>query len=126
MGALSTASATRSRRVTDADTAATFGPDFPPAASTPFVLGLAEVACHDAVSGSLGEGEITVGTSAQIDHLAPTPVGDELTAHATLERRDGRRLDFQVEVRDAREVVARVRHTRAIVERQRILDRLAR
>src|SRR5207247_10602395 len=46
-------SATLTRRVTDADTAAQFGAAFPPAASTPFVLGLAAVACHEAVSPSL-------------------------------------------------------------------------
>jgi fluoroacetyl-CoA thioesterase len=119
-------SATLTRRVTEADTAAQFGAAFPPAASTPFVLGLAEVACHEAVSPSLEDGQITVGTSAHIEHLAPTPVGEELTAEAILRHRRGSRLDFEVEVRDHREVVARVQHSRAIVHRQRILDRLTR
>ena|SRR5215207_171849 len=119
-------SATLTRRVTEADTAAQFGAAFPPAASTPFVLGLAEVACHQAVSPSLEDGQITVGTSAHIEHLAPTPVGEELTAEAVLRDRRGSRLDFEVEIRDHREVVARVQHGRAIVNRQRILDRLTR
>jgi fluoroacetyl-CoA thioesterase len=119
-------SAILTRRVTEADTAAQFGAAFPPAASTPFVLGLAEVACHEAVSPSLEDGQITVGTSAHIEHLAPTPVGDELTAEAILRDRRGGRLDFEVEIRDRREVVARVRHSRAIVDRQRMLDRLTR
>ena len=38
-----------SRTVTDNDTAAAWGDTFPPAASTPFVLGLAEITCHQAV-----------------------------------------------------------------------------
>jgi fluoroacetyl-CoA thioesterase len=118
--------ATLARRVTNADTAERFGAGFPPAASTPFVLGLAEVACHNAVVTLLTDGQITVGTSAHVDHLAPTPVGETLTATATLRRRDERRLEFDVEVHDGRALVARITHNRAIVDRQRMLDRLAR
>src|ERR671930_30448 len=97
-------SSTRTAVVTDADTAARFGPSFPQAASTPFVLGLAEVACHDAVRPLLADGRITVGTSAHVEHLAPTPVGDTLTARATLREQVGSRLEFDVEVRDSRAV----------------------
>ena len=126
MNQLSEHSATLTLPVTEADTAARFGAAFPPAASTPFVLGLAEVACHEAVAGLLGAADITVGTSATIDHLAPTPVGGVLTATATLAERDGRRLAFEVEVHDGHDaLVARVAHRRAIVDRRRILDRLA-
>jgi len=126
MNETKTHSSTRSTTVTDADTAAQFGPDFPAAASTPFVLGLAEVTCHDAVRSLLAEGEITVGTRAEVDHLAPTPVGRVLTAHAMLVEQAGRRLTFDVEVRDANEVVARIRHHRAIVDGGRMRERLTR
>jgi len=119
-------SAVLSRTVTEADTAARFGDVFPPAASTPFVLGLAEVAAHTAVEEALEGGEITVGTSATIAHLAPSPVGTTLTATATVVAQDGRRLEFHIEVLDDRtEVVARIDHARAVVDRQRLLDRLA-
>ena len=49
--------------VREKDTAASFGANFPAAASTPFVLGLAEVASHRAVMATLTPGEITVGVS---------------------------------------------------------------
>jgi fluoroacetyl-CoA thioesterase len=106
------------------DTAAAFGSEFPPAASTPFVLGIAEVACHQTVAATLGHGEITVGTAAHIEHLVPTAVGGTLTAHATLTERDGRRLRFDVSVMEGEVVVARIEHLRAIVQRARIEQRL--
>jgi len=117
-------SATLERPVTESDTAAAWGAEFPAAASTPFVLGLAEVACHCAVREDLAENEITVGTGAVIEHLAPTPVGRTLTVHARLVGREGRKLQFVVEVQDGERLAARVEHTRAVVDRQAIMSRL--
>jgi fluoroacetyl-CoA thioesterase len=114
------------RVVTDADTAAGFGPGLPAAASTPFILGLAEVACHRLLLDDLGEGEMTVGARAVIDHLAPSPVGATLVVIASLERAEGRRRHFRVEVHEGDVMVARVEHERAVVRRDRILERLVR
>jgi len=113
------------RTVTAADTAAAYGPHFPPAAATPFVLGLAEVACHNAVSGDLEKGEVTVGTRAVVEHLAPSPVGATLSVRAALRERQGRRLLFDVEVFDGDDLVARVEHGRAVVWGAQIEERLA-
>jgi fluoroacetyl-CoA thioesterase len=117
--------ATVSRQVTSSDTATSWGDAFPPAASTPFVLGIAEVACHQAIAPDLAPGEITVGVAAHIEHLQPSAVGATLVASAVLVRRSGRRLSFEVEVREDGRLVATVAHERAAVDRQRILDRLA-
>jgi fluoroacetyl-CoA thioesterase len=114
------------RVATDADLASAWGPAFPPAVSTPFVLGLAEVACHEVVATDLNEGEVTVGVAATVEHLAPSPVGSELRAEAVLTSAEGRRLVFEVEVFQGSEVVARVRHERARALTSRILDRLGR
>ncbi|MGE0218868.1 thioesterase family protein [Mycolicibacterium sp.] len=111
--------------VGEEDTAAGFGPSFPRAASTPFVLGLAEVACHNAIAAELAPGEITVGTAATIEHRSPSPVGATLTAHARLTERAGRRLRFEVDVFDGEEVCATVTHSRAVVLSDQIAARLA-
>ena len=106
------------------DTAHAFGDDFPAAASTPAVLGLAEVACHEALRPTLEAGQITVGTRAVIDHVAPTPVGATLVAKVLDIQREGRRVDFTVEVSDEAGVCARIEHTRAVVVRAAIEDKL--
>lgn len=116
--------ATLRREVTAADTARTFGPTFPEAASTPFVLGLAEVACHEAVAHELAAGQITVGVAATISHQAPTPVGEVLTAVATQTGRKGGRRTFRVVISDAAGQCAVIEHERAIVEARLISERL--
>ncbi len=113
------------REVTDHDTAARWGEEFPPAASTPFVLGLAEVTCHMVVAAELDDTEVTVGTGATIRHLAPSRVGATLRATAELRSHSGRRLEFFVTVEDAGVVVAEIEHTRARVDRANLLERLA-
>lgn len=119
------ARATLHRVVTDSDTAAGYGTHFPQAAATPFVLGLAEVACHNAVSGELAQGEITVGVRAIIEHLLPSPVGAQLTANAVLVERNGRSLSFEVLIYDEADLCAKVHHDRAVVSAERIAARLA-
>jgi fluoroacetyl-CoA thioesterase len=114
----------RSRTVTAADTAAAWGDAFPPAASTPFVLGLAEVACHELVRDRLADGELTVGVAAEIEHLAPSPIGATLVASALLTGESGREFRFGVQVHDGETLVARVTHRRVLVDRARIMARL--
>jgi fluoroacetyl-CoA thioesterase len=120
------ASAELTATVGAGDTAAGFGAHFPAAASTPFVLGLAEVACHNAVATTLAVGEVTVGARVVIEHLAPSPVGAVLRARARLTERDGRRLRFEVEVFDGDVLCATVTHDRVVVLAARIDELLAR
>src|SRR5262245_52226401 len=107
--------ATVRRVVTPADTAAVWGEDLPPAASTPFILGLAELACQRLANRGLAPGQITVGARAVIEHLAPSPVGATLVATARLLGREGRKTTFVVEIHDGATLVARVEHVRAEV-----------
>jgi fluoroacetyl-CoA thioesterase len=113
------------RVVTLADTAAAWDESLPPAASTPFVLGLAELACHAILAPELTEDELSVGTGATIEHLGASRVGATLVATAQLTARDGHRARFSVEVHDGNRLVGRVDHGRAIVPAQRILEALA-
>lgn len=116
--------AQRTVTVTPADTAARFGEQFPEAAATPFVLGISEVTCHDVLAPQLADGEITVGLSAEVRHVAPTPVGATLTAYATLVERRGNKASFEVEVHDEAGVCATLTHRRAVVQRADIEARL--
>ena len=61
----------------------------------------------------------------QLDHLAPTAVGGEVRAEATLEAIEGRRLTFRVSVSDGHGLVAAGRITRVIVERARFMEKAA-
>jgi fluoroacetyl-CoA thioesterase len=102
--------------VTEADTAAAVGSGEVPVLATPRVLALAERATVDAVAGALAAGATTVGTRVELDHLAPSAVGAELTVRAVLERTEGRRLQFAVRLLDGDRPVAQGLVTRVVVD----------
>jgi predicted thioesterase len=102
--------------VTEADTAVAVGSGEVPVLATPRVLALAERATVAAVAGALGTGATTVGTRVELDHLAPSPVGAELSVRAVLERVEGRRLRFAVRLVDGDRPVARGLVTRVVVD----------
>jgi predicted thioesterase len=94
-----------------------------PVLATPRLIGLCEEASLAAVAGHVPEGCTTVGTSVQVNHVAPTAVGHDVTAEATLERVEGRRLIFTVSVSDDRGLVAAGKVTRVVVDVERFLDK---
>jgi fluoroacetyl-CoA thioesterase len=115
---------TRALEVEDQHTARSLGSGDVPVLGTPALLALAEGACVDAIREDLPDGQTSVGTWAEIEHTKATPVGHEVSAHATLIGHHGRRLEFNVVVEDAGEPVAKVRHRRVLVDRDRFLAKL--
>jgi fluoroacetyl-CoA thioesterase len=93
---------------------------------TPAILALAEGACCEAIAAQLADSETSVGMWAEVEHLKPVVVGEQVCAHATLVGHHGRRLEFTVAVEHAGETVARVRHRRMLVDRERFLSGLTR
>lgn len=67
---------------------------------TPMMIALMEKATRIAVSSLLDEGETTVGTKISVTHEKASGIGATITATATLENVDGRRLIFSVSATD--------------------------
>jgi fluoroacetyl-CoA thioesterase len=109
--------------VTDADTAQSLGSGDVPVLGTPRVLALAEAATIAATARQLPGGLTTVGTRAEVEHRVATPVGRRVTALATLAKVDGRKLLFEVAVRDGEELIAEVRVERVVLDRQRFISK---
>jgi len=107
------------------DTAQAFGSGDVPVLGTPRVVALVEQAAITALGSVLAASQTSVGMRVQIDHLAPTAVGGSVTADATLEKVEGRRLTFTVSVSDRCGLVAAGRVTRVVVERERFLSKAA-
>jgi predicted thioesterase len=105
-------------------TAAAFGAGGVRVLGTPVMIGLMENAAWRLVQPELDEGETTVGTLVNIQHLAATPLGDQVTATAELIDIAGRRLIFHVTARDARQVIGEGTHARARVLLDRFLARV--
>jgi fluoroacetyl-CoA thioesterase len=109
--------------VTDADTAQALGSGDVPVLATPRVLALAEAATVAATARQIPGGVTTVGTRAEVDHRAATTVGRTVVATATLAKVDGRKLTFDVVVREGERTIAEVRVERVLLDRQRFIEK---
>lgn len=84
--------------------------------ATPAMITLIEETAWRSVSEHLEDGMGTVGTNLNIAHLAPTPVGMEVTCETTLTQIDRRKLVFDVIVKDEKSEIGRGTHERFIVD----------
>ncbi len=73
------------------------GPDAPSMYSTPAMVALIEGTCVRLLSRYVDAGEQSVGYRIDIRHLAPTPIGKQVTAKVALREVNGRRYIFDVE-----------------------------
>ena len=109
--------------VTEEDTAASVGSGDLAILATPRLLAWLEEASCGAVN--IDADSTSVSSRVELEHLAPSPVGAEVTATATVVHRDGRLIRFQVVAHDAAgKVLATGEAQRIIVDRERFLSRL--
>jgi predicted thioesterase len=92
---------------------------------TPFLIGYLEIAAHQALLAFCEEGEATVGTRIEVDHLAAALPGKRIVAEAKAVSVEGRRVLFEVEVRQGERLLMKGKHGRAIVRLDRLLARAA-
>lgn len=111
--------------VDESNTAIALGSGTVGVLATPALIALLEKAAQNSVAPFLADGSTTVGTMVHIKHLAATPVGLNVTAFSRLVEMDGRRLVFEVEVRDEVEAVATGVHERFIIKADSFMKRAA-
>ncbi|MEE8885074.1 MAG: thioesterase family protein [Eubacteriales bacterium] len=87
--------------------------------ATPCMMALIEKAAWTSVADELEDGQGTVGTLLNVQHEAPTPVGMKVTAETVLKEIDGRRLVFDVTVKDEKGVIGEGTHERFIIKNKK-------
>ena len=97
----------------------------PAVLSTPNLVGLLERTARETMLPFLEANERTVGIELDLRHLAPTPLGQSVTCTARIIHAEGTQVTFQVEARDAHEVVARGIHKRAVIRIESFARRVA-
>ena len=112
------------QKVTADNTASAFGSGGIEVFATPCMILYMEQAAMMAVEEYLAEGCTTVGTRVDIEHCAATPIGMAVTAKATLREIDGRRLIYDVEARDEKELIGRGTHERFIIDKDRFMAKI--
>ena len=116
--------------VTDADTAAAAGSGSLPVLGTPRLLAWCEAATCAAIDPELAPGETSVGTRIQLEHLAPSAVGQTVEVTARLSYVDGRLRRFSVAARNVGgsrpgALVGSGEVTRVVVDGERFLARIS-
>ncbi|HCB06349.1 MAG TPA: thioesterase [Nocardioides sp.] len=112
--------------VADGDTAIAVGSGSLPVLGTPRLLAWCEAATCAAIEDSLSEGETSVGTRVQLEHLAASPVGAVVEVSASTAYVDGRLHRFAVAARHVSngKVIASGEVTRVVVDAERFLSRI--
>jgi predicted thioesterase len=99
-------------------------PELPPVYSTPDMIRLMETAAFHALQPYCEGGEITVGTSINVEHRAASGVGAQIKAEAVLESFDGRFYTLRVTARDDTQEIGRGTVGRAVVSISKFLGKM--
>ncbi|HZX10211.1 MAG TPA: thioesterase family protein [Acidobacteriota bacterium] len=92
--------------------------------ATPMMIALMENTAMEAVQSYLTEGWTTVGTKVDVEHLRPTPSGEEVYAEALLMERKDRSLLFTVTAYDKQGIIGQGSHKRYIINTEKFLSKL--
>ena len=87
---------------------------------TPSLVAFIEGTAHEALKDEFKPGQTSVGTSIDLVHSSPTPIGMEVRCGVKLTSREGVIVHFDVEVFDAAGIICTAKHSRAIV----VLDKI--
>ena len=91
--------------------------------ATPAMVALLEEAAWKSVQSHLEEGQGTVGTLMNVQHLAATPLGMKVTAETELTSVEGRKLVFTVKAYDEVGLIGEGTHERFIVVNDKFMSR---
>jgi len=98
----------------------------PPVLATPWLVHFLERAARQALAPMLEPGERCVGVQIDIDHLAPTPLGQLVVCQARVIQVDKTLMSFQLEATDDSERIARGYHKRRVIQVERFARHVAR
>lgn len=91
--------------------------------STVSLIGVFEKISYELMEEHLPEEFSTVGIKVNIDHIAATPMGMHIEFKTALTDIDRKRLVFEVEAKDEKEIVAKGIHERFIIEKEKFMEK---
>jgi predicted thioesterase len=92
--------------------------------ATPSMIQDIEYTCRDLILEHADAGEDSVGTEVAVRHLAPTLMGMTVEIAVKVASVEGRKIVFDVAVKDQLDAVGAGTHARFVVEKAKTLERL--
>lgn len=111
--------------VTPADSAAAATSIVPDVLASARMIYFLECIAAELMLEHLEPGQMSVGVGFDLTHEAPTPIGMRVRGRVEVLEVDGRKVVLAVEARDEEDVIGRGRHTRAVIDGQRFLAKVA-
>ncbi len=94
--------------------------------ATGFMVGLMEWTCILAIKPYLDwPNEQSVGIKIDVNHIAATPPGFEVTVKVKLVEVEGKKLSFTIEAHDDMDLISKGTHERFIIDKEKFDERLA-
>ena len=91
--------------------------------ATPCMVALMEGAACESIAPFLADGESSVGTMMQLNHISATPVGMEVRAESEVTAVEGRKVTFSIKAYDEVGEIGNAIHERFIVKADRFLEK---
>ncbi|MEC7811687.1 MAG: hotdog domain-containing protein [Verrucomicrobiota bacterium] len=98
----------------------------PAVLATPWLIWFMEHTAREAMLPHLEPTESTVGILVDIEHLAPTPLGQVVNCRAQVLRSEGSQFLFKLEAFDEQEKIANGLHKLNVIDKARFAGRVAR
>ena len=92
--------------------------------ATPRLIGDIEYTCRDLILAHADAGEDSVGVEVALKHLAPSLPGMTVEIAVRVTAVEGRKVSFEVAVKDELDEVSRGTHGRFVVDVARTIERI--
>lgn len=92
---------------------------------TPYMVRDMEQTCRLLLQQHADAGEDSVGMEISVKHLAPTPLGWNVTVTAKVTAVEGRKVSFELTARDDLDQIGTATHDRFVVDVAKTQERLA-
>jgi fluoroacetyl-CoA thioesterase len=92
--------------------------------ATPTMIRDIEYSCRDLIMEHADPGEDSVGMEVAVKHLAPTLLGMTVEITVRVLAVDGRKVSFDVAVKDELDTVGAGTHTRFVVDKAKTFERI--
>ncbi len=109
--------------VTEKNVASALGSGSLDVYATPAMARLMEYTAARSLEGLLEDGQTTVGISLNLKHTSATPVGCIVVCESELVSIEGKKLCFQIDVKDDFGSIGSSVHERFIVDRQTFMQK---
>ncbi|MEO1770284.1 thioesterase family protein [Candidatus Enterococcus ferrettii] len=110
--------------VTENITAEKVGSGDLPVLSTPALLAMMENCAKELLSTQLSDQETSVGSSVELKHLGPSPVGSAINVQAVITEHTNKKVTFQIEAYENAKMIGQALHTRVIVDNEQFMRKM--